>query len=439
MKRIIKIRIIILSIFVLNFELFSLYSQDTIYVRNIIDTLSSKYMSGRGYVNKGDEKAANYIKSQFEKWGLLKFQTDYFQTFNISINTFPGKMEMLINDTIPLRPYFDMRILASSSGLSGEYQLVKIPYSELINIKKLRKRISKNNYSDAIVYFDFSQANEKKRKTTSFKTQQELAIQNIFGAKGVLIFDNKLNAWGIASGRKPVATTIIFVHNDNPKLKPQKVKLDIENKFYPRYKTQNVVGYIKGKNQPDTFLVFTAHYDHLGMMGSDTYFPGANDNASGTASVLDLARHYSKPVNQPYYSMAFMLFTGEEAGLLGSEYYTSNPLFPLKKIKFVLNLDMVGAGENGLTAVNGTVNEKEFAIFDSINTKNSYFPKFVKRGEAANSDHYFFHKNGIPALFFYTMGQTGPYHHPDDLSNNMRLTKYPRLFDLITKFVEIYR
>ncbi len=430
---------IFVSILVIQQLSASLFSQDTIYVRSIIDTLSSSYMSGRGYVNKGDEKAATYIKSQFEKWGLLKFQSDYFQSFSFPVNTFTGKMELIINDSVTIKPFYEMRIFAASSGLNGEFELVKIPYSYLTNVRKLKKINSKNNFSNAIIYFDFSQASEKKRKKKSFQNQQQLAVQNIYGAKGIVIFDNKLNAWGISSGKKTMATPVINVHIDKPELKPKKVKINIENKFYPRYKTQNVVGYVKGKAQPDSFIVFTAHYDHLGMMGSEIFFPGANDNASGVAAVLDLARYYSKPENQPYYSIAFMLFTGEEAGLLGSEYYTSNPLFPLKKIKCVLNLDMVGAGENGITAVNGTANEKEFSMFDSINTKNSLYPKLVKRGEAANSDHYYFHKNGIPALFFYTMGKTGPYHHPEDVSTNINLAKYPKLIELVTKFVEIYR
>ena len=325
------------------FAITSLKAQDTIYVRSIVDTLTSPFMYGRGYVNKGDEIAANYIKSQFEKWGLQNFKNDYFQTFYISINTFPGTMDFVINDTIPIKPYYDMRILSSSSGGKGEYQLVEIPYSELTNIKKLRKRISKNNYSNSVVYFDFSKASEKKRKKESFHRQLELSTVNIFGAKGIIIFDNKLNAWGISAGKKTNSTPVVYIHSDKKPQKPQKVTFDIENKFFPRYKTQNVIAYIKGKNQPDSFLVFTAHYDHLGMMGKNTYFPGANDNASGTATVLDLARYYSRPENKPYYSMAFMLFTGEEAGLLGSEYYTNNPLFPLKKTKFVLNLDHGGS------------------------------------------------------------------------------------------------
>ena len=84
--------------------------------------------------------------------------------------------------------------------------------------------------------------------------------------------------------------------------------------------------------------MFTAHYDMIGSFGEGNYFPGASDNGSGTAMVLDLARHFSSG-RKPFYSVAFMLFSGEEAGLLGSTHYVDHPLFPLERIKLVINLD----------------------------------------------------------------------------------------------------
>ncbi len=90
-----------------------------------------------------------------------------------------------------------------------------------------------------------------------------------------------------------------------------------------------MIATIKGTAIPDSFLVFSAHYDHLGQMGKDIYFPGANDNASGTSMLLNLAKYYSQ--NRPKYSVLFIAFGGEEAGLIGSEYYVKNPLVPLSK------------------------------------------------------------------------------------------------------------
>src|SRR4030095_9120627 len=107
----------------------------------------------------------------------------------------------------------------------------------------------------------------------------------------------------------------------------------------------NVLGMVPGTLYPDSFIVFTAHYDHLGRMGKKALFPGANDNASGSAMIIDLARYYAQPANRPKCSLLFIAFAGEEAGLIGSRYYTENPILPLEQIKFLINLDLMGNGE----------------------------------------------------------------------------------------------
>ena len=89
-------------------------------------------------------------------------------------------------------------------------------------------------------------------------------------------------------------------------------------------------------------------------MGKDVYFPGANDNASGVAMLLNLANYYSKKENQPKCSIAFIAFAGEEAGLLGSKYFSEHPLIPLNKMKFLVNLDLLGTGDEGMMVVNAT-------------------------------------------------------------------------------------
>ncbi|MFA7295533.1 MAG: M28 family peptidase, partial [Candidatus Paceibacterota bacterium] len=189
----------------------------------------------------------------------------------------------------------------------------------------------------------------------------------------------------------------------------------------------------------DTFIIVGAHFDHLGMMGNKTYFPGANDNASGTAMVLDLARFFADTAHIGKYSIAFMFFTGEEAGLLGSEYYTKNPLFPLSNIKFMLNLDMIGTGSNGIKVVNGSVIKKEFERLKSINEQHGYLKTVSERGEAANSDHYFFYKKGVKSFFIYTLGnEYKEYHTPTDKAEGLPLTKYNELFKLIVDFIKSF-
>jgi Zn-dependent M28 family amino/carboxypeptidase len=124
------------------------------------------------------------------------------------------------------------------------------------------------------------------------------------------------------------------------------LSIDVDNEYFKEYRTKNIAAFLQGET--DSFIVFSAHYDHLGEMGKGIYFPGANDNASGVALVLNLVKHFAKNKKKLKYSIAFLFFSGEELGLLGAKYYANNPLFPLSKIKFLVNLDMVGSGDKGI-------------------------------------------------------------------------------------------
>jgi Zn-dependent M28 family amino/carboxypeptidase len=221
---------------------------------------------------------------------------------------------------------------------------------------------------------------------------------------------------------------------------PKKLKdftLEVESEFVPQHKTSNVMGYVKGLVQPDTFLVFTAHYDHLGRMGSEVYYPGANDNASGTAMVTDLARHYSQPENQPYYSIAFILLSGEEAGLMGAKYCAAYPPVDLKKVKFLVNLDMVGTGSEGITMVNATKFRDAYDRMVQLNADNEYILTVKERGESCNSDHCPFYQKGVPAVFIYSLGKEfTEYHNPDDQSSKLPLSEYNDIFRLMRDFMD---
>lgn len=193
-------------------------------------------------------------------------------------------------------------------------------------------------------------------------------------------------------------------------------------------------GWVKGTLKPDSVIVISAHYDHLGGMGEDTYFPGANDNASGIALLLGLARYYA--ANPQPYTIAFICFAGEEAGLKGSKYFTENPLIPLRNIRFLLNLDLTGTGDEGITVVNAAEFSKEFAQLNEINDAKKLLVKINARGKAANSDHYWFSEKGVRAFFIYTLGGIKAYHDVFDKAGTLPLTEYEDLFKLIVKFNE---
>jgi Iap family predicted aminopeptidase len=339
-----------------------------------------------------------------------------------------------------LTPFYDYKVAASSAGANGTYDIVEIPVKALKSEKRLQKFIDKTDIVNKFVLIDESKISPRKQKSKSWAFAMEiihaLPYQDILPVRGIIIVKENIDAQGMWS-KNPLKSTVIRIAKSKAGKNPKKIALEIDQQFFPKYTSNNVVAYIKGTIVPDTFIVFGGHYDHLGYLGENTLFPGANDNASGIATVIDLARYYSE--RQPYYSMVFMAFTGEEAGLLGSKYYTENPLFPLSKIKYMFNLDMVGTGENGITVVNATANPKIYQQLDTLNKQNKYLPVVNSRGEAANSDHHYFHKAGVPAVFIFGMGKSGPYHHPEDNSANLGLKGYIPMFKLLTDFINTMR
>lgn len=372
---------IIVVIFICSF--FQANAQDSQYARSVVDTLTSTNFWGRGYTNDGMKKAAQYLSDQFAANGLLpiKGQT-YQQSFAYPVNTFPGKIEVAINGVL-LRPGAQFIVAEESSGFKGQVQLEKRDSTHFINIKN----------------------------------------------KIIVEVKDKLT-WSVSN----VATDYTSIQVDKTALtsEPASITLDIENKFIGSFKASNVTGWIKGTSQPDSFVVFTAHYDHLGGMGSDTYFSGANDNASGISLLLGLSKYYAK--NPPPYSVVFICFAGEEAGLLGSKYFSEHPLIPLKKIRFLTNVDLVGTGVEGITVVNATEFAKEFDWLNQVNAEQHLLVKINARGKAANSDHYWFTEKGVPSFFMYTLGGIKAYHDVFDKSATLPLNEYNDLLKLIVLF-----
>jgi Zn-dependent M28 family amino/carboxypeptidase len=198
------------------------------------------------------------------------------------------------------------------------------------------------------------------------------------------------------------------------------------------------MAYIPGKEVTDTFIVFTAHYDHLGKIGPDVIFRGANDNASGVAMMLSLAKYFSENRHLCKYSIAFIAFAGEEAGLIGSKFFTMNPVFPLKNIRLLVNVDLMGGGEDGITVVNAKENPRIFNLMKSINDELQLLKAIKERSNAPNSDHYYFAEAGVPAIFIYTMGTYKHYHDVNDRAENLQLTKFNQVFTLITELIKRY-
>ena len=131
-----------------------------------------------------------------------------------------------------------------------------------------------------------------------------------------------------------------------------------------------------------------------------------------------------------------MSFAGEEAGLIGSHYYVEHPLFPLKNIRFLTNVDIMGSGEEGVTVVNATEFPEQFQQLQDINAKKNYLVKIASRGKAANSDHYFFTEAGVPAFFIYTMGPNKHYHDVYDTYAELSFSEFMDIYHLLLDFAE---
>lgn len=401
-----------------------LYGQDTEYARSVLNDLCSEQMAGRGYVKNGAVKAAAYISDEYKKSGLLSFGSDYYQPIGYPVITFPNEVSMKADD-LELIPGDEFIVSPGSPSLNGVFNTVYID-SSIIDNPVFFAAFQKSSFAMSVLLIDIPASVQLK-----FPDRLQSIKQNQYKARALIFMNQPKLTWGVASSWDPYPA--LFVLKGVLKNIPQKITLHIVPEIQS-YNGNNVIGYLKGTKYPDSFVVFSAHYDHLGMMGPWAIFPGANDNASGVAMMLDLMHHYKK--NPPPYSVCFMAFTGEEAGLFGSYYYTEHPLFPLSKISVLINLDLMGTGDKGMTVVNATLFPADFQDIQLINLENDYLPAVQSRGEARKSDHYYFTEQGIKAFFFYLMGEYPAYHDVFDTAEIVTFSRYAGAYSLIRDYAD---
>jgi aminopeptidase YwaD len=402
-------------------NLTSIAQQD--FARKIVDTLASPYMSGRGYVAHGNQRAAKYLNKQFKELGLKPIGKSFQQKFSYPVNTYPTPYSITINGKLT-RPGADYIIIPSTPTMKGIFPVIRFDRTILTDSNRVKDFFTRD-YSNTFILIDDSGSTDRKEKQV-----WESLTTNPFKAKGLIVLCDKLTE---ETSETVSDFALVNALRTSPFRYATSISVDIKNKFIKNFKTKNLVGYIKGNVQPDSFIVFTAHYDHLGKMGS-IYFPGANDNASGVAMLLSLARYYATHKDSLRYSIAFMAFSGEEIAMLGSKYYTEHPLFPLSNIRFLINMDIMGTGDEGITVVNGTIFKNAFNDLVKINDSLHLLKLIKPRGETANSDHYFFYKNHVPSFFIYTMGGIKAYHDIYDRRETLPLTDFNQVFKLLLQF-----
>lgn len=410
--------------FIISFGFFLItQAQDLDYVKQQADILASERMLGRGYVGGGLDLAAEHISKEFENLGLIGFGQDYYQPFYHRVNTFPSVIEFKIGGDA-LTPGIDFIVDPSCPLFAGRLMARIIPLTDLKTLPHPDTIAS--TCVDCILVLDARGLTDK----TILKDADQLKYLYSEYAPVVWLSDTKLT-WAVSDQQ----TRYPIVETNSDKLKDGSwIELKIGAELISDFKSKNILGHVKGRSVPDSIIVFTAHYDHLGMMGEEACFNGANDNASGTAFLLSLAKHYVEYPDD--YTCVFIAFAGEEAGLKGSKYFVENPLFDLSKVRFVINLDLMGSGVDGITVVNAKENHEEFSILEELNTEHELLPVVKSRGQAANSDHYYFAEAGVPAIFIYALGGSQAYHDVYDVSSNLTFEEYPDIFKLLTYLVD---
>ncbi len=206
------------------------------------------------------------------------------------------------------------------------------------------------------------------------------------------------------------------------------------------FPSSNVIGWIEGSDPQlkNEFIVIGAHYDHIGISPrpnhlNDSIMNGADDNASGTAAVMAVAKAFATSRKKPARSILFMLFTAEEKGLIGSDYYTKNPLFPLEKTVAMINMDMVGRNGNDTVYVIGQQYNPDLAVLVNATIQDTGLKKEEMTMDLyQSSDYYPFYKKGISAIGL-TSGLHDDYHRVGDNPEKINHQKVRKIAQLTYK------
>lgn len=413
--------------------LYNLFAQDIIdLAKNDIKILTSREFMGRGYSKNGHIKASEYIKEQFEKIGLEKINNSYYQRVKFHVNLVEYEPILILNETTLLLGKEFLPFALSGSGKCKKYnKIIYVGNGLYIPDKGINDYAEKPIQNSILIIDDNIPDNIKKDKSISreyYSRQIRIEIAKKLHAKALIFIVPKI---GYSTPYKQENIPIFDIQSSSVPERIKSVTYQIKTDF-KKVESNNVLGLLPGTTYKDSTIIICAHYDHLGCLGDSIFFPGANDNGSGIGIMLSLARTFK--LHPLKYSLLFISFTGEDAGLCGSKYFAENPTIDLNKCKFLLNFDMVASGEDGIVAVGGANHLYHYNLLTTIND-SLQLGKLGKRKNAPNGDHWYITQKGVKAFYLYTKDGKQPYHHIDDIYDTLEWDDFYSVYELSRNFL----
>jgi hypothetical protein len=430
-------------------------------------TYASDEFEGRETGQPGQKKAVAYLKAQYEKLDIpaAKKNGDYFQEVPLEISKLPiGKLSVNGSDY-----EIGEHVLTFSSANTIADEIVYVAYGiedtsysdyENVNVEGkivLLKAGEPKNTDDTYRISGTSEPSIWSNMSESLTKRIQIAVDK--GAIGILYYDTdnfnrfkrrfksmKLNNNGrmqIVDNNAPEFYNLFIdqvlaknLHtsietDDTPKIITKDLQLSFESSN-EKIASENVAALIKGSEKPDEYIVISSHLDHIGISGNGEINNGADDDGSGSVALLEIAEAFKLGADAghgPKRSIIFLHVTGEEKGLLGSQYYTDvDPIVPLENTVANLNIDMIGRidpkregdrnyiyliGSDKLSIELHELSENVNNTFANIELDYTYNDENDPNRFYYRSDHYNFAKNNIPIIFYFN-GTHDDYHKPSD-------------------------
>lgn len=439
-----------------------------------VDFLASDALKGRKPGTPGGKVAAEYIRNQFQDYNLTLPADNGYQAMQVVNDVKPGPQNRLEFDDYDAQVESDFIPMSFSANKSLTAEVVFAGYGFDIS-------------TDTITWHDYEGVDVEDKWVMAFRGDPEPDSMNSFfipysmerskvvnaedhGAAGVLFVappgveeeDTLPGMFYDKTASKVDIPVMIITRNTANQLLSGSGKnvADLEKTMQnsmqaasfkvnkkvsatadvitEKAQTQNVIGMIENPDS-DRYLVIGAHYDHLGMGGpsSGSRMPdtmavhnGADDNASGVAGMIELAGKLQAHRDKLNQNVVFIAFAAEEMGLLGSKYFTQNPLFPAENITAMLNFDMIGrlSEESSHVSVGGVGTAQEFEPLLSTLEGNYPFSLQMTKDGYGPSDHAAFYAEDVPVLFFST-GAHDDYHTPRDDAHKLNYPGQKEVLD----------